>query len=156
MIVIRRATVADAAALADVAASTFRDTFGPDNRPEDLNVYLTQSYGVRQQTAELNDPAIVTLLAFDGSDLVGYAQLRHHDPPVDVPAQPAIELWRFYVIKSWHGRGVAPLLMEAATLEAASSGARTLWLGVWDPQTDRVMALTLRSDASGGPAAGRA
>jgi GNAT superfamily N-acetyltransferase len=81
-----------------------------------------------------------------------------------------VELWRFYVERGWHGRGVAAALMEQVKAEATKRGAQTLWLGVWerndrarafyakcgfadagehiflfgtDPQTDRVMTMTL-------------
>jgi hypothetical protein len=38
---IRRAVPADAAALADLAARTFRDTFEADNTREDMSVFQT-------------------------------------------------------------------------------------------------------------------
>jgi len=169
-ITIRRGTAADAAALAALAAATFRDAFGADNRPEDLALHLARSYGVAQQSAELAHPSITTLLACAPADLVGYAQLRAGRAPTAVrPARP-IELWRFYVTRPWHGSGVAQQLMAAVVDAARARGAETLWLGVWernqraqafyrksgfvdvgtqtfavglDEQTDRVMALTL-------------
>jgi len=171
MITVRRGIPADAAPLAELAATTFRDTFARGNRPEDLALHLTRSYGLAQQTAELANPAITTLLAFVDGQLAGYAQLRPGDPPAAVGPGPAVELWRFYVAHAWHGRGVAKKLMDAVTSTANSLGAITLWLGVWerneraqafyrkvgfedigaqvfvlgrDEQTDRVMALTIR------------
>lgn len=163
---IRTGTPADAEALAELAARTFRDTFGSDNRPEDLALYLTQAYGPVQQGRELADPDITTLLAGTGHAPGAYAQLRRGHAPDCVSGESPLELWRFYVAREWHGRGLAQALMRRVEAEAERCGARTLWLGVWerneralafyrkcgftdvgshifmvgsDPQTDRVM-----------------
>jgi len=42
--VIRRGTVSDASALAELAARTFRDTFAADNRPEDMDRHEVEAY----------------------------------------------------------------------------------------------------------------
>jgi ribosomal protein S18 acetylase RimI-like enzyme len=173
MITIRPGTPADAVVLAEFAAQSFRDAFERDNRPDDLALHLTRSYGPRQQGIELADPEITTLLAQDADRLAGYAQLRPGAPPPCVAASGSVELWRFYVGRPWHGRGVAQTLMARVVAVARARGARTLWLGVWernpraqafyrkvgfervggqtfmvgtDPQSDHVMALSL-----GGP-----
>jgi ribosomal protein S18 acetylase RimI-like enzyme len=102
---------------------------------------------------------------------VGYAQVRTVRPPACVVPTNAIELWRFYVARAWHGRGVAQELMVAVVQAARAAGGETLWLGVWelnpraqafykksgfvdvgtqtfllgiDEQNDRVMAMSLR------------
>ena len=156
--------------MAGLAAATFRDAFGSENDDADLALHLARSYGLPQQTAELAHPAITTLLAFAAGELAGYAQLRPGLPPPCVAAARPIELWRFYVARPWHGRGVAQSLMAAVVTAARARRAATLWLGVWernpraqafdkksgfvdvgsqtftvgtDPQHDRVMELPL-------------
>ena len=156
--------------MAELAAATFRDAFGADNDPADLALHLARSYGVAQQAAELAHPAITTLVASVAGALAGYAQLRLGRRPACVTAARPLELWRFYVDRPWHGRGVAQALMAGAVAAARGRGAGSLWLGVWehnpraqtfykksgfsdvgsqtffvgtDEQTDRVMELTL-------------
>jgi diamine N-acetyltransferase len=170
MISIRRATIEDAALVAGLAERTFRETFAPDNRPEDMALHLAQSYGVAQQTAEMSDPAMTTLLVWVDGQAAGYAQLRAGPAPGCVTGSTPIELLRFYVDRPWHGQGVAQALMQAVLDAAGLHGGKTLWLGVWernaraqafyrkygfadvgsqvfvlgtDPQTDRVMARPL-------------
>jgi ribosomal protein S18 acetylase RimI-like enzyme len=160
----------DASALAVFAERSFRDAFGTQNHPADLDLYLTKAYGERQQSAELRDPQVTTLVAEIDRQLAGFAQLRTGRPPDYVRGSNPIELWRFYVGRPWHGLGVAQGLMRAALDAARAQGADTLWLGVWehnpraqafyrkcgfvdvgqqgfllgtDTQTDRVMAHTL-------------
>lgn len=167
---IRRAVAADAPVLADLARTIFFETFAASSDPEDMALHLERAYGVPQQTAELTDPAITTLLAETEGSAVAYAQLRDDHVPACVIGPEPLELWRFYVDRRWHGRGVAQALMDSAKKEARGRGARTLWLGVWerndrarafyakcgfvdvgehvflfgtDPQTDRVMTFAL-------------
>ena len=167
---IRRGTAADAPVLTALARETFFDTFAPTNDAADMALHLERAYGVAQQSAELASPGILTLLAEAGGAAVAYAQVRTGHVPDCVTGPDPIELWRFYVDRAWHGRGVAQSLMARVMVEARAGGARTMWLGVWDrnpraqafyrkcgfvdvgehvflfgtdPQTDRVMVMTL-------------
>ena len=118
--------------LAELGARTFEDAFAPDNRPEDIALYLSRTYGVAQQTAELADPKIATLVAEAEGRAAGFAQLRSGVPPSCVQGPAPIEVWRFYVDRPWHGTGVAQALMAAARREAVSRGGQTLWLAAWE------------------------
>lgn len=129
---IRRGVATDAAALAELAARTFRETFSADNRPEDMALHLARAYGTAQQGLELVDPAITTLLVEVDGQPGGYAQLRSGAAPECVTGPSPLELWRFYVDQPWQGRGIAQALMRQVDAEAGRGGARTLWLGVWE------------------------
>jgi len=169
-VTIRTAAVADAAVLADLARRTFFDTFASTNDPDDMALHLAAAYGIEQQTRELQDPGITTLLVENDGSVIAYAQLRNDHVPDCVTDRGAIELWRFYVDRAWHGRGIAASLMERVKQAARERGAKTMWLGVWerndrarafyvkcgfadagahiflfgtDPQTDRVMVAPL-------------
>lgn len=131
-IVIRSGAAIDATALAELATRTFQETFAADNRPEDMALHVERAYGMSQQQTELMDPDITTLLVEVDGELAGYAQLRSGVTPECVTGDSPIELWRFYVAQSWHGRGVAHALMRRVELEASRRGGRTLWLGVWE------------------------
>ena len=131
-IVIRRGVPSDAPALAEFAARTFAETFAADNRPEDLRAYLESAYGVPQQSAELANPDVVTILAHHAAALVAYAQVRRKPPPTCVTQTQPVELHRFYVAQCAHGSGVAHTLMSAVHEAAAELGGRHVWLGVWE------------------------
>jgi ribosomal protein S18 acetylase RimI-like enzyme len=125
---IRRATIDDAAALAEIAERTFRDTFAKDNTPEDLEAYVASAYGEALQRRELEDPEGLALLgeSEDGA-LIAYAQMRRVRSP-----HGEVEIARFYVDRAFHGQGLAQQLMDAAVDAARELGATTLWLGVWE------------------------
>lgn len=129
---IRQGVAPDASALAVFAARTFAEAFGSDNRPEDTQAHLAASYGVLQQTKELTDPRVTTLLAHNVETLVAYAQVRYKAPPPCVTDSHPIELHRFYVDRLMHGKGVAQLLMTAVQKAARELGGQHLWLSVWE------------------------
>ena len=129
---IRRAALSDASALAELAARTFAETFAADNTAEDLDAHLHEAYGVAQQTAEIEDREVVTLLAFRGPELVGYAQVRRQSVPSCVVVQRPIELHRFYLAASAQGTELAAQLMLAARAAAQDLGGLHMWLGVWE------------------------
>ena len=129
---IRRATPADAAALARFAARTFEETFGGDNDPAHLAEHLAHAYGEPQQQRELSDPDCLTLLIESGVELAGFAQVRRHAPPPCVTTSAPVELARFYVDRPWQGRGVAQRLMAAVGEAAAELCGSGIWLGVWE------------------------
>ena len=129
---IRRAEPADAGPLAEFAARVFDETFGPDNRPEDMSAHLAGRFGVRQQTEEILNPDVVTLLMEEGGRLIAFTQVRWHTPPPCVTGEAPVEIGRFYVDRPWHGKGLARDLMAAARDAARELGGRTVWLAVWE------------------------
>jgi diamine N-acetyltransferase len=127
------ATQNDAALLAELGARTFFESFAADNDPEDMRRHLESQFAPPIQLAEIANPALDTLLLRDAEGrAVAFAQLRSGKTTAGVPAEGSIELWRFYVDKSWHGRGIAHALMDAAKARGRRRGARTMWLGVWE------------------------
>lgn len=169
---IRRGTPDDAQALSAFATRTFVDTYGAYNHPDNLRLHLEASYTVARQREELGDPRVVTLLAHRDAQLAAFAQVRRSEAPDCVTCDAAVELHRFYVDRIWHGQGISHALLAEVRRAARSFEAATLWLKVWernpraiafyakshfvdvgvtdffvghDRQTDRVLALDLRS-----------
>lgn len=132
-VTIRWASASDAEALSTLAERIFRETFGPDNAPGDIDLYCLQAYSPALQAAEIASPSIHTLVA-TGADAapVAFAQLREGPAPAGVTGPAPIELVRFYVDRPLHGTGLAQRLMEAVLAAARHRGAETLWLGVWE------------------------
>jgi ribosomal protein S18 acetylase RimI-like enzyme len=127
------AVAADAALLAEIGARTFYESFAADNTAEDMRRHLESQFSPALQSAEIANPAIDTLLVKDPARrAIAFAQVRAGKVSDGVPATGSIELWRFYVDKAWHGRGVAHALMDAAKARGRARGATTMWLGVWE------------------------
>ncbi len=131
-VTIRRGTLADAALLSDLGESTFSETFAVDNTPEDMAAYVANSFSIEQQTAELEDPESIFLIAEVDGSAAGYAKLHGSEPANGVEGRNPIELVRLYVSREWLGRGVGEQLMRACLDEARQAGHETIWLGVWE------------------------
>jgi ribosomal protein S18 acetylase RimI-like enzyme len=134
---VRRATAQDVAALSRLAAATFRETYESENTPENMATYVAEMFSSAKQAAEVSDPAAVVLVAeragaIDARELIGYVHLAGGPAPREIVGSKPIEIKRFYVLRSFHGRGVAHALMDAAIAAARANGADTIWLGVWE------------------------
>lgn len=140
---IRRALPTDAANLAAFGARLYQAAFSEGNTPENMTAYLAKTYGIPQQTAELSDEGMLTLLAENIADhgyLIGYAQVRRNlSWPGCVTSPAPLELYRFYVDYPYHGSGAAQRLMQEAFTAAGELGGRSLWLSVWE-QNPRAVA----------------
>lgn len=128
----RRGRPADAPALSAFAARMFAESFGAENRPEDMQAHLSASYTVDKQTTELSSDTVKTILGTIDDELTAYAQVRQNTPPGCVAHARAIELYRFYVDKSAHGRGIAQSLMQEVFEAAREFDGLHLWLSVWE------------------------
>lgn len=132
---IRRATPADASALAAFAEAAFVDTFAADNTPEDMAAYLSEAFGEEKQREELADRSRVVLLAERDGELAGYAMLNDLTTPAgatSVALTNGIEIARLYSGRRWIGTGIGATLMQHCLDLAGSRGRDWIWLGVWE------------------------
>ena len=129
---IRMAKLSDARALANLAEQTFRDTFADTNTAQDMDLHCQNTYGQAIQLAEIKNPEVVTLVAEDSSQLVAYAQVRWAEVEPCVSGSSPGEIHRLYVDRDWHGKGLAPTLMDACLKALKARGSDVAWLGVWE------------------------
>jgi GNAT superfamily N-acetyltransferase len=130
---LRRAATADARLLAQLAAQWFEETFGPDNDPQDMRLYLASSFSEEKQLAELAEDGRAVWIAVDeAGEWVGYASMRRGTSADGVAADRPAEVQRIYAERRWHGRGVAAALMSACVEQARAWESDVLWLAVWD------------------------
>lgn len=136
---LRRATPADAAALAELAAKTFREAYLATNDPEHVEAYIADNYGVSKLAAELANPANLTWFILQGDEPVGFLTLRPGATTPAVTGPRPMQLHRIYVLEARYGRGEGAALMQKALDEGRRLGCATLWLSLWD-QNHRAMA----------------
>src|SRR3954466_7517656 len=94
---IRRATQADASALADFGARIFAETFGPQNTPEDIALYLAKTYSPALQAGEIADDAFSYHIAEVEGAIGGFALLKAGPAPSFIVTPRPLEIYRFYV-----------------------------------------------------------
>ena len=121
---VRVGTPDDAALLAATAERMFRDAFAASNDPAQMDAYCRDHYSETIQRAELEQPDIRVLFLEEHGKVVAYAQLRL--------GAPEGEIWRFYVDRGQHGRGIAQRLMSESLEHLRSTGAERVVLAVWE------------------------
>lgn len=125
----RDATAADAATLDRIFDASFCDTFAHLYRPEDLDSFLS-SFGIDDWEAQLDDSAYAFRIAEADGQAVGYLKLGPLKLPVQT-SRPAILLDQLYILKEYHGVGIAHGLMDWALAEAATRGVEEMYLTVF-------------------------
>ncbi|PPF29602.1 MULTISPECIES: GNAT family N-acetyltransferase [unclassified Rathayibacter] len=132
---VRRASAADAEALAELAAATFPLACPPHTTAEAKAEFVRTVLSVERFRDHLADPLRSLLVDDDSGALTGYAMLVRGEPAdADVVAairlRPTVELSKFYLLPGRHGSGAAAALMAATLEEARAHGAAGVWLGV--------------------------
>jgi GNAT superfamily N-acetyltransferase len=133
---IRRAVKEDTSLLVDLSAKTFYDTFSGTCTVKDMDAVMQQFFNSKQVNLELNDPNDYYYLTFSPNSLnvLGYSRLKYSSkcPLIGFEKYNAIELKRLYILKDYHGKGVAKSLMEFNIELAKSLGYNLLYLSVWE------------------------
>jgi len=132
-IAIRRATLADAETLSVISAKTFYDTFTGTCTEEDMQSFLEAYFNLYQVQAELKNVNDFYFLAESAGRVLGY--LRFMEDYANFPKMKlwrALELKRIYVVKEFHGSGVAQQLMDFTLDFASRNKYEVVWLGVWE------------------------
>ena len=132
---IRPATIADAAALSRLGATAFREAFEARTRPKAWRA--TSRKRSRQRSRPPKSAARPIWCCSPSTPpnpvrLNSWATRTSWLGPDAISGSAPLELKRLYVARAWHGRRVAQALMDAAIQAALARGAQTLWLGVWE------------------------
>jgi len=137
---LRRASTEDAAWLAALGARLFAQAYDGLMDPADIAAYLSDTYAVDKQEAELRarDSAVWIAESSD-AEPVGFALLRRRALPLPGERREGIELARIYVDREWQGHRLGARLLAICVSEARAWGGELLWLSVWQ-RNDRAIA----------------
>lgn len=136
-VILRRATAADAAALALVGAATFLEAFTWMLPGADIVAHAAKNHTATAYIEYLSQPDTLITLAVVGDDApVGYAMLTAPELPSFEVLPTDIELKRIYLFSRFRSAPVAgsrlrpgQALMEAAIADAQAMGRTRLLLG---------------------------
>lgn len=130
--IIRKAEQSDAKPLAQLAETTFRDTFAAQNTVEDMEAHCRSSYSEQLQSREIADSESLTIVVEQDNQLIAFAKLNWKTSPSCVLGQSVGEIQRLYIDKSWHGKGIAQDVMAECFDILKARGNDVVWLGVWE------------------------
>lgn len=112
---IRRATVADATALAGIGAETFRQTFAHLYAPEDLEEFLTYNHAPAYYEEFFEEEGAAAWVAQtpDG-EMIGYCTVAPCSLPAPAMPENSGELCRLYLDRKAQGQGLGSAFIELA------------------------------------------
>ena len=118
--------------LAELARTTFYDTFAPFNKPENINQYVAKAFSQEAVRRELNEPGSAFYYLFDHEILVGYMKLNEAPSQTDLNDPSSLEIERIYVKAQYQNKGYGKVMMDKAIEMGEESKLKYIWLGVWD------------------------
>ncbi len=127
---LRRATEADAPALAEVGAATFIEAFGPMYSAKDLADFLASEQAPDRYREWARDPRYALWIAEDGDKALGFALAGPCTLPHAEVTPGCGELKRIYMRREAQGSGIGGRMLSAA-LDWLTAPGRDLWIGVW-------------------------
>jgi diamine N-acetyltransferase len=128
---LRPAGSQDALCLGVLATQVFLDTYATEGIREAIAREALEHCSTEATTARLADARTHFIVAEQDGHLLGFVELRFGDAPVPMPAGPAAQVVRLYVLERFTGRGLGTLLLAQAEELAAAGGANRVWLTAW-------------------------
>ena len=125
-------TIQDINVLQDLSIETFSETFGQQNPPEDLELYLEKAFNPQQLIKEIMDSNTNFYFIFQEALLAGYIKLKNASLPEHPFLGEALEVERLYVRKEYQHLGLGKHLLDFASEEAQRTHKEYLWLSVWE------------------------
>lgn len=132
-IILRRITVQDVPALSHVAKKTFYDTFTGTCTADDMQVFLDEFYNEISLAEEINNSNYQYFFAEQNNEIIGYILFSENNTAfAEITGSKALELKRLYVLESFHGKGIAQIMMNFYIDYAVKNGYDLAFLGVWE------------------------
>lgn len=140
----RQVQSTDVYKLAQIACTTFSESFAAQNDATDFYAYVEKAFSVKQLEKELNTEGSIFYFFEYEEDTIGYFKINNcllptstDRPHFDFDFAPFVhtqmtELERIYLKKDYHGKGLAATMMSFIESIAEKHGNQFLWLGVWE------------------------
>ena len=131
-ITIQRVTINEAATLSAIAKQTFYDTFTGTCTEDDMQGFLEEYFNETQLAKELSNPDDYCYFAMADGRPVGYIRFMEDYSSFPIMKQwKSMELKRIYVLKEYHGMGIAQQLIDFMMEYVVKENYKAVWLGVW-------------------------
>jgi ribosomal protein S18 acetylase RimI-like enzyme len=128
---IRTADVSHAAAIAAIGEKSFHDAFMPFfNRYEDLLDYLGHTYDIQKIANSIIKSNNVFFVALYNKRAVGFAKVKKQSLNKQISDSKQMELQKIYVLKAYHGAGIAQALLHSIVQLSKEIQPDCIWLDV--------------------------
>ena len=131
-LLIEMVTVDSLEKLRKLSITTFVNTFGKQNSPENIKYYLDKSFSIEQLLLELSAERSYFYFASYAGRTIGYLKLNIAEKQTDLKEENGLEIERIYVISDMQGKGIGGRLVDFSITRANEFSKDFVWLGVWD------------------------
>ncbi|NNE99454.1 MAG: GNAT family N-acetyltransferase [Pyrinomonadaceae bacterium] len=130
---IRFANIKDSEILAELAATTFWDTYhkNPNVNLKSIREYMASAFSVEKIEEELSDKNTIFLIAEKNETQFGYAKLILGSREKIISSKKPVEISRIYLRKEFLKRGFGSVLLEKCLDVAKANDGDSVWLSVW-------------------------
>lgn len=135
---IRKCTLKDTHLLTDISRQTFDETFRADNKPENIDNYLKDTFQNSLIEKELENPSSEFYFIYYNDQLAGYLKLNTLNAQTEKMGPNAMEIERLYLLSSFQKKGLGHKLMEFALKRGRELEKEKVWLGVWEKNTNAI------------------
>ena len=116
-----------------MARTTFYDTFTGTCTGQDMQDFLGAHFNEARLLEEVNRVSNHYHFAEVDGEPAGYIQFAEDYSGLPLMRQwKSLELKRIYVLKEYHGKGIAQQLMALFLAYAQEHRYEAVWLGVWE------------------------
>jgi len=118
--------------ISTIGQKSFHDAFMPTfNRYEDLVEYLDYTYNVEKVADSIMKSNNVFFVALYNNKPVGFAKVKKQSLNKQITGSGQMELQKIYVLKEYHGAGVAAALLHSVIELAKIIHPDCVWLDVY-------------------------
>jgi ribosomal protein S18 acetylase RimI-like enzyme len=122
----------DAARLADLAATAFRETYLAANDPDVIEEHVATAHSTEAFALALADERCELHWLLRHGDPVGYLKLNLAGAQTEPGLDDGLEVEQVYLLDAHQGHGLGRTLVEVALDAARRHGLTNVWLGVWE------------------------
>jgi hypothetical protein len=97
-----------------------------------MKFHLDNYFTSEKLTAEILNPGSKFFFAVYKGNPIGYLKINVGSAQTVLPNDQAVEIERIYVDRPFKGIGIGKIFISKALEIAFTSGAKYLWLGVWE------------------------
>jgi len=128
-IIVIRADAQLAPVIATIGKKSFTDTFEAFfNRQEDLDQYLEYTYSIEKLAGSINKLNNIFYIAMHKNVIAGFIKIKKQSLNKQIIGDRQMELQKIYVLKEYHGTGVAAALLQAALELGKEIQPDCIWL----------------------------
>lgn len=131
MITIQKATIDNAAAIAEIGGVSFLESHGHSASGADIDLYVSRKYTLNAVREELENPGHIYHLIYFRGQAAGYSKIVLDATNDHIPAQNVTTLDRLYLLKDFYDLKLGAALLEFNINISRQANQAGMWLHTW-------------------------